>query len=1335
MSRWLRVQQNRPGLRCVVENRASFTLSLIICIPYLSCCFFHLVHILATKISSFRQKKNHLSQDIDECAESPCPGDCKNLVGSYVCLKVMSAEKEEEARQESCPPGYQWDSVTQLCTDIDECLELSGACNEESHLCVNTQGSFTCHELSGPKGCPAGFKFDVATRLCKDVDECAERIHGCLPEAEECRNIEGGYECDMKCRKGFAFSHRLGLCLDIDECTESSHPCPDPETRCVNKVGSYECRKSQKLATNVSKIMATGSSGIPADCRNGKGENVCPEKKENLIDTKREKAGGKIQREEDWPKEPEAAGSNYEKFVIEDQTFSDPSSSMRNNVLDDETFPSNCPPGSFYNRERKTCECHAGFEIDPVNGECRDPSKNATKPILSTYSEGREENPCALGYKRDSFGCVDIDECSEGPGCQSNERCTNFPGGYNCAPLCSDGWRWEGRRKSCIDVDECLEALDDCPRETHRCVNKNGTYVCEELESCKSGYRRIYNGSCIDIDECVEGPGCREHERCKNLPGRYDCELLCVKGWRFDPSSKGCSDIDECLLGLHDCPQSSHRCVNTNGTYSCQLIPPCTPGFRKMFNGSCVDIDECLENLHDCKLNYHRYCVNREGTYECVTRYPECSKGFEYSLRSRSCQDIDECSRGEYTCDARFNEKCVNLPGSYKCERPTFSSHGKRQKPACPNGYRYDSARRECTDIDECAEGLDSCGDEVCYNQPGGYSCARTPAPIPMKPIRQPANQEKPSADENCQPGMRYMRNRGCLDVNECEEDDEACSSNEQCVNTPGSFTCECKLGFRRDNLTQACVDINECQLLENDCLSTQRCDNTLGSYNCVRYLPCGTGYTLNAATEICEDDDECVLGTHDCSGGYHCRNTLGSYRCDKNPRSSGSLASPRTAPVTSRIYATTPSSILSTGPRGICPRGFVDGPNGRCIDVDECSRSVNPCARSLQKCVNTLGSYKCVSRVLCGNGYTLDPESNSHCVDVDECAEGTHDCRKGQTCRNRQGGYICECPPGHVTGPNKDCVDIDECSIYASQSYGGVCGTNARCENTVGSFRCVCESGFENVAHGSGVCQDVDECARSPGLCQHDCVNAWGSYRCTCKPGFRLNPDNRSCTDIDECVEFKENNLCIGICENTPGSYACSCPNGYKLSPDGRTCQDMDECASGRVCRDPSEMCQNTRGSFRCNRIDCPTGYYRDRERKNRCVRTSRYCPSGDLACFRAPSHFSYNFITFVSMLPIPSTGILELFTMRGTHLPGSTVQFSMALVDARAPPGVTRATESCFALRRPTPSQAVLVLTRSIPGPQEIELDLSMEIYHNAAFAGSAVAKLFIYVSQYEF
>ena len=105
---------------------------------------------------------------------------------------------------------------------------------------------------------------------------------------------------------------------------------------------------------------------------------------------------------------------------------------------------------------------------------------------------------------------------------------------------------------------------------------------------------------------------------------------------------------------------------------------------------------------------------------------------------------------------------------------------------------------------------------------------------------------------------------------------------------------------------------------------------------------------------------------------------------------------------------------------------------------------------------------------MICSNGFTLDPISGQYCVDIDECANGTHECTPDQTCENRQGGYVCTCPPGHVAGPNKDCIDIDECSLY-----GNICGSNSRCENTVGSFRCNCESGFENIGgFAGGSCQ-----------------------------------------------------------------------------------------------------------------------------------------------------------------------------------------------------------------------------------------------------------------------
>lgn len=108
------------------------------------------------------------------------------------------------------------------------------------------------------------------------------------------------------------------------------------------------------------------------------------------------------------------------------------------------------------------------------------------------------------------------------------------------------------------------------------------------------------------------------------------------------------------------------------------------------------------------------------------------------------------------------------------------------------------------------------------------------------------------------------------------------------------------------------------------------------------------------------------------------------------------------------------------------------------------------------------------MSKVICGPGYMMDPISGQYCIDIDECQEGTHECFKEQICKNKQGGYQCICPSGHVIGPNKDCVDIDECSIYGKT----ICGLKSQCQNTVGSYKCLCKQGFENIGGESTTCQ-----------------------------------------------------------------------------------------------------------------------------------------------------------------------------------------------------------------------------------------------------------------------
>lgn len=43
-------------------------------------------------------------------------------------------------------------------------------------------------------------------------------------------------------------------------------------------------------------------------------------------------------------------------------------------------------------------------------------------------------------------------------------------------------------------------------------------------------------------------------------------------------------------------------------------------------------------------------------------------------------------------------------------------------------------------------------------------------------------------------------------DIDECTADRTACDSNQNCVNTLGSYQCECKTGFTMDKVVNACV-------------------------------------------------------------------------------------------------------------------------------------------------------------------------------------------------------------------------------------------------------------------------------------------------------------------------------------------------------------------------------------------------------------------------------------------------------------------------------------------------------------------------------------------------
>ncbi|XP_035796806.2 signal peptide, CUB and EGF-like domain-containing protein 2 isoform X4 [Amphiprion ocellaris] len=332
-------------------------------------------------------------------------------------------------------------------------------------------------------------------------------------------------------------------------------------------------------------------------------------------------------------------------------------------------------------------------------------------------------------------------------------------------------------------------------------------------------------------------------------------------------------------------------------------------------------------------------------------------------------------------------------------------------------------------------------------------------------------------------------------------------------------------------------------------------CQTTQGSYKCT----CKAGFKGDG--KHCEDIDECDL---EYNGGcvQECNNIPGNYRCT-------------------------------------CYDGFNlahDGHN--CLDVDECKFNNGGCQHT---CVNTMGSYEC----RCKEGFFLSDNQHTcihRSVEGLNCMNKEHGC--AHICKETpKGGVACECRPGFELARNQR-----GCILTCNHGNGGC---QHMCEDTENGPICKChvrytlqpdkrscverdEATTESSDHNATSFAEVDKrvkrrllmetCAVNNGGCDCTCKDTSTGVRCSCPVGFTLQPDGKTCKDIDECE--LHNGGCDHFCRNTIGSFECNCRKGFKLLTDERSCQDIDECFFERTC---DHTCVNSPGGFQCL---CNKGY-----------------------------------------------------------------------------------------------------------------------------------------------